>query len=582
VTILRTILEKGYFPKELPPAFSTAQFAAYATTKHGRAVLAAYKPKDNFTECVAHELALPGIERRHLRIPHPASFARLAALTSKNMKRLLKLGGASSFSKSRPVYSTTRQRAIGPSYKPSNLARERMASRAGAAYLLRLDVSQFYPSLYTHAVGWAVDPSLRKRTNWSNKRLLGKQLDQALMDLQGKVSQGVPIGNDISFLLSELVLARVDQRLGPEPARKYRWYDDYEIACDTRHEAEEVLKRLVQLLSLFKLRVNPHKTEIVALPRPSQDEWHQILADRGSRSLARPGEMLQYFDTAFRLRALNPDAPVLLYTLGLLFRLRCPTDETARVAQSGVTQALLCEPGAAQKAFSLLTFWQLNGFAFDRPLLAATIGQMILRHKSSGVSSDVSWALAFCLEHKLSLPAAAASALSTFIDDCVAIQALHASSQGLLPRGFTPRRISPVLSGADMDGDHWLAAYEVCRQGFLPLPLAQVRANSLFSSLLDRQVSFYRTRLPSYASVIHPGGAPEWILTKWLSVLQGEKASDQETTLVTSYPALALVKQDLERLDHLEASRDEAVADLLDVLERDDFVAAMQGEEPYA
>jgi hypothetical protein len=30
------------------------------------------------------------------------------------------------------------------------------------------------------------------------------------MDLDGKVSQGIPIGNDISFLLGEAVTARVD------------------------------------------------------------------------------------------------------------------------------------------------------------------------------------------------------------------------------------------------------------------------------------------------------------------------------------------------------------------------------------
>jgi hypothetical protein len=90
---------------------------------------------------------------------------------------------------------------------PPNLARERVASRADSRFLLRADVSQFYPSLYTHAVGWTLDPKLRKRVNWQNKALLGKNVDQFLMDLGGKLSQGIPIGNDISFLL---------------PRRKYR------------------------------------------------------------------------------------------------------------------------------------------------------------------------------------------------------------------------------------------------------------------------------------------------------------------------------------------------------------------------
>ena len=61
----------------------------------------------------------------------------------------------------------------------------------------------------TRAVGWAIDPKLRNRANWTNKKSLGQQLDQALINLQGKVSQGIPIG-DISFLLAEAVLASID------------------------------------------------------------------------------------------------------------------------------------------------------------------------------------------------------------------------------------------------------------------------------------------------------------------------------------------------------------------------------------
>src|SRR5262245_45796043 len=148
MTIYRTLLERGYFPKELPPAFSTEDFSRYATSKKGRGIIDGYRPIDGFTECVRYQLALPGFGIRQLQIPHPASFAVLAALTAKHFRRLLKKAGRSKFSKSRPVYLATGHRAIRSLVKPSNLARERAASRAGSSYLLKLDVSQFYPSLY--------------------------------------------------------------------------------------------------------------------------------------------------------------------------------------------------------------------------------------------------------------------------------------------------------------------------------------------------------------------------------------------------------------------------------------------------
>jgi hypothetical protein len=151
-------LTRGYFPKELPPNFYSEQFAKYATSATGRATLAAYQPVSNSTECLVHNLALPGQARRELRIVHPIAFAQLAGLVAKNFGRLLKIASGSPFAKSRPIYAANRGRAIQPMMSLSNLAKERAATRAGASFLLKTDVSQFYPSLYAHAVGWAINP----------------------------------------------------------------------------------------------------------------------------------------------------------------------------------------------------------------------------------------------------------------------------------------------------------------------------------------------------------------------------------------------------------------------------------------
>jgi Reverse transcriptase (RNA-dependent DNA polymerase) len=578
MSIYRTLLSHGYFPKELPPAFFTEQFARYATTKVGRKNIESYNPRDNYTECVVYQLALPGPERRHLRIPHPSSFAKLAQITAKHFKRLLKRAGRSQFSKSRPVYSSGRLRAIQGMVKLSNLGRERAGARAGASYLLKLDVSQFYPSLYTHSVGWAIDPQLRNRMNWNNRNLLGKRIDQALMDMQGKVSQGIPIGNDVSFLLAEIVLAQVDRAIRVPPKRSYRWFDDYEIACDTQEEAQAIQARLVKELHAFRLRINPRKTQILPLPQPSNHEWQEMLQREGKGSLRRPQNMVHYFDSAFRWRRRYPEAAVLQYALGMLFRLPCPSEGVGRVAQSGITQALLCEPGSAQKAFALLSFWHHNGFTLDHELLARTINQMIMRHRSAGVSSDVSWALAFCLDHNIVLGREAGQVLSTFGDDCIAIQALHASSQGLLPRGFTTSKISRALRSAELDGDHWLVAYEAVRHGFLNDSAAAVASNQLFSDLLACNVTFYRTKLPSYASIIHPGGAPEWLVRLWLDVLEGRRERDEGTDTIE---LLRLIAKDLSKLTKAASSHEESVVNLLDAFLEQELALLVDAEEPY-
>jgi hypothetical protein len=124
--------------------------------------------------------------------------------------------------------------------------------------------------------------------------LLGKKLDQALMNLDGKVSQGIPIGNDISYLLAELVLARVDAAMRLSRDGAYRWFDDYEIAFDTRAEAQACLKRLRAALGRFRLRLNPGKTHVLELPRPAQEEWQQLLAQTATGGFRGALDMVKH------------------------------------------------------------------------------------------------------------------------------------------------------------------------------------------------------------------------------------------------------------------------------------------------
>ncbi len=384
------------------------------------------------------------------------------------------------------------------------------------------------------------------------------------MDLDGKVSQGIPIGNDISFLLAESVLAQVDSAISVGANRAVRWFDDYEITFDTRTDAEACLKRLSKELATFRLRLNPTKTKIVQLPEAAEEEWQDRLIQTGGRPISNARDMVKHFDTAFRMREQFPGSPVLLYALGVLFGIRCPTAEVGRIAQSCLTQAVLCEPGAAQKGFALLSYWAMNGFSIDGGLIADSISRLIWRHEASGLSSDVAWALAFCLEQSLALDGKAGRVLSVFDDGCVALQTLHMSSMGLLPKGFSTANISKALKNIDLDREHWLIAYEAVRQGFLNDSEPAVAANPLFSDLLKHKVTFYRTKLPAYASVVHPGGAPEWVVRKWMDVsVTPEPAAER---MPAGAPIPKSIEEDLHKLKSRPSTEDEAVTGLLDLL----------------
>ena len=147
---LQALLEKGYFPRELPPPFNTSLFASYAVQ------IGSSWPKNKWTRSGAHNLARPGGLRRPLKIPNPVSYFALAEILASNWKQLRQHTWKIRFSASRPYVIKTSLRAVVPRYRYGELPRLRALCRRGNRYLLRTDINQFYPSLYTHTIPWAL------------------------------------------------------------------------------------------------------------------------------------------------------------------------------------------------------------------------------------------------------------------------------------------------------------------------------------------------------------------------------------------------------------------------------------------
>ncbi len=89
--------------------------------------------------------------------------------------------------------------------------------------------------------------------------------------------------------------------------------------------------------------------------------------------------------------------------------------------------------------------------------------------------------------------------------------------------------------------------------------------------------------MPAYASVIHPGGAPEWAVTSWIRYLRLKKVTGARAEELKAHPLpiLDLMKHDLEQVIRKETSVDDAIAESLDVLEPKDDSGLIASVEPY-
>lgn len=108
-------------------------------------------------------------------------------------------------------------------------------------YVLRCDISDFYPRIYHHRL----ENALKKAT--SNGVAI-KRIMALLQSISDNVSYGLPVGGPAARILSEILLNRVDRLLVSESITFCRFVDDYIIFADSKEEAYSALISLNDLL----------------------------------------------------------------------------------------------------------------------------------------------------------------------------------------------------------------------------------------------------------------------------------------------------------------------------------------------
>ena len=135
--------------------------------------------------------------------------------------------------------------------------------------IVRSDITNFYNSVYTHSIGWALHG---QEIAFKDKLcvLTGNKIDKIVQYANNGRTNGIPVGSAISDLIAELILSSVDlkisQRLKGKDFIATRFKDDYRILCNTETDAREILKVLAEELTEFNLLINESKTKILELP----------------------------------------------------------------------------------------------------------------------------------------------------------------------------------------------------------------------------------------------------------------------------------------------------------------------------
>ena len=357
--VYKGLLRSGFFAEKLPPIFTSAAFFEYCKASNVKRPQTPPKRQYIVYENIGHN-NLP----RLLGIPAPFAYERLCYFIKEFCPKLLAHFAAKSKNDGYKVsrihvrklrrtdaifemsYKTVGDRARNPIHK----------IKIGKRYKITSDISQCFPSIYTHSIAWALASKPKAKVNRSIDLWYNRLDHEAQANKYGETN-GLLIGPHASNILSEIILVCVDAKLSGR-YQFIRSIDDYECYAKTREEAEAFVVELSSALKDFNLSVNRKKTKIIELPTVADGDWTRKLrnyvahADMERWSV---GQISAYLDVVTELHLQENDAAVLFYALKQVSKIDLTED--ARVFY--VRQILQLT------ALRPYLFTKIDGYLFD-------------------------------------------------------------------------------------------------------------------------------------------------------------------------------------------------------------------------
>ena len=478
--VTQRLLQQNFLPRvassadELPPCFTSVSWmpktARKLSTRPGR--------KSGY-DAISIDVTRYNLVPRRLELPHPSAFARTSVFIGDEWSHF------------EHVQKSRKSRI-----KPSKFAdgrvvsmlgaRGRRISRFGSRFLATADINSFYPSLYTHAIPWAlvgqsVAKKNRSNTDWFNK------IDALTRASRRQETVGVAVGPGTSAIVAEIVLLAIDNEPKLKGFKYERFIDDYTMHASSREEAEQFLSALGNSLRKFNLSLNPRKTRIDELPIARTPTWVRSLkADARQLDASRAQEVLDFLDLAVELTTANPDASALKYALSMLERKLTRVKSTKDLQT--VARALLSLSFHRPIVLPFVVRLILKKKLPISSTFVAHIGELLLHHSAAHRTDAVCWLLYLVQRRTIPLPKKVEDKIVEG-EDCLplvmllhlgsasAVNSVHAFANGL------------VASPDDYERDrYWLLLYELQASGKISAPYGQHDTD--FKVLIDDNVSF--------------------------------------------------------------------------------------------
>lgn len=269
------LLGHGLFVEKLPPIFTSEGFCTYSKGQKNPF-------KNSPHRYIYYEHMRNFNTPRPMGIPNPFAYELLCASLKENWIRISK---------------HFKDKTRGEDFKTSRIHIRKITNSpmlfkmnydnwsvdgspehdllVGKNWLVKTDIANCFPSIYTHSIPWALvgkstAKARREKKYWYN------QIDHFTQNLNNGETHGLLIGPHASNLLSEIILTAIDQKLRKK-WNYIRYIDDYTCYTDTREQVNQFIAELYWELRSYGLLLNQRKTEIFELPVAAEDQWKNII-----------------------------------------------------------------------------------------------------------------------------------------------------------------------------------------------------------------------------------------------------------------------------------------------------------------
>jgi hypothetical protein len=463
-----SLMNTGLYPETLPPCFVSkdAQRAFHGLVKK----LDDSKFRERKTEYVRYSGTKHDGSRRFFATPNIISYFHISSFVWRNWSHFEANYALSEYSIGKPkIMDIGDERAVKvPSL--SELSKHASKNLHYAPYILKADIAQCFPSIYTHSIAWAahgIDAS-KGDTRKDSITNTFNALDFFVRNGQRGNTRGVLVGPDAYRLIAEFILAKIDHELkatvGELIVGAVRHVDDYYIGLRTEHDAQSVLSHLREMLSTYELNLNDQKTKIYSSLEPINDLWAQRLRDHMVSSSHFAGHdrleraIAEAVQTSNEIRS---DSPIKIL-LRSLDEFKIYRSTHWEFVEQNLQRIVQKHPHAIDYVCLLIAKRKALGNAIDDDGWSA-VAQMIIR-RSLALSHDheVVWMLWMMIVSNLEVSPALVEELSKSRNAHVRAMLVQAHVDGKLAR--KPRlALGAPLSTID---SNWLVNLVARSQGF--------------------------------------------------------------------------------------------------------------------